>query len=170
MSDKTKKMFLIASVVVPLLLYCVYYYGVMIKNAPYRFSDLQYIRFEYGEGDSLINKYNSKTGAYQFVTKRNELKVTNVKLNKDELLYLHRKAADLGFWNFPAVEENTSLKESGQKTPHFMMEYVYKNKTKKVLFDAAYDGDRSLKDANERLIKEIQKVLNQAELRTKRSQ
>lgn len=162
-------MFLIASVVVPILLYCIYYYGVMIKNAPYRFSDLEYIRFEYGEGDSLVNKYNSKTGAYQFVTRQNELKNATVRLNKNELLYLHRKAADLGFWNFPSVEENSSAKQGGEKTPHYLMEFVYKKKTKKVLFDAAYDGDRALKDANERLIREIQKVLNEAELRTKKT-
>ncbi|WP_158828233.1 hypothetical protein [Mucilaginibacter lacusdianchii] len=169
MSDKSKKMFLIASVVVPLLLYCVYYYGMMIKNAPYRFSDFQYLRFEYGNGDSLINKYNSKTGAYQYLNNHDELKVTKLKLNKDDLLYLHRKAADLGFWNFPTVEENSSKKSPSEKTPHYLMEFVYKNKTKKVIFDAAYDGDRSLKDANERLIKEIQKKLEEAEVRSKRA-
>jgi hypothetical protein len=168
MSNKTKRIFLIASIGVPLLLYCLYYYGMMVKNAPYRFSDFQYMRFEYGNGDSLINKYNSKTGNYQYLTKHDELKVAKVKLNKDDLLYLHRKAADLGFWNFPANEVNSTVNTSGPKTPRYLIEFVYKNKSKKVLFDAAFEGDRSLIDANERLIKEIQKKLDEAEVRAQK--
>jgi hypothetical protein len=37
------------------------------------------------------------------------------------------------------------------------------------VFDAAYDGNDKLKDANERLIKEIQKVLQDAEARQRNS-
>jgi len=32
-----------------------------------------------------------------------------------------------------------------------------------VMFDEAYDGDPKLKDANERLIKEIEKVIDEAD-------
>ncbi|QJD98458.1 hypothetical protein HH214_17185 [Mucilaginibacter robiniae] len=135
----------------------------MVKNAPYRFSDFQYIRLEYGEGDSLVNKYNSKTGDYQYLDSRDKLVKTNLKITRDEMLYLHRKAADLGFWNFPEVEENSAFKSTGQKSPHYLIEFAYKKKTKKVLFDAAYDGDPQLKDANNLLIKAIQKVLEERE-------
>lgn len=167
MSDKSKKIFIILSVIVPILLYCVYYYGMMIKNAPYRFRDFEYIRFEYGLGDSLINKYNSKTGDYQYETNSGQLKHMKLKLSKDELLYLHQKAADLGFWNFPAVEEGDNFKGERTKTPHYLIEFAYKEKTKKVLFDAAYNDDRSLVDANNRLIKEIQKVLDERQAQLK---
>jgi ABC-type anion transport system duplicated permease subunit len=53
MSPRFKKVFLIMTVVVPFILYCVYYYGMMIKNAPYRSVDFQSISFEYGHKDSL---------------------------------------------------------------------------------------------------------------------
>ncbi|HEY1009468.1 MAG TPA: hypothetical protein VGE58_05130, partial [Daejeonella sp.] len=73
----------------------------MVKNAPYRFSDFDSITFRYGLGDSLINTYSSKTGDYQYINSRDSLVKETVKLRKDDLLYLHRKAAELGFWNFP---------------------------------------------------------------------
>lgn len=158
MTDKAKKRFFALSIVLPIALYCVYYYGMMIKNAPYRFVDFQSIRFEYGVGDSLANKYDSQTGNYQYLTRNGKLKKFNMHLTKDDLLYLHRKAADLGFWNFPANEQ------SGIKTnPRFVMEFVYKKKAKKVIYDQGYSGDPALKNANMRLVKEIQKVLDERE-------
>lgn len=84
-------------------------------------------------------------------------------LSKDNLLYLHRKAADLGFWNFPEVSIGDITADKNIKTLHYLIEFVYKDKTKKVLFDQNYDGDLQLKDANMRLIKEIQGVLDEQE-------
>ena len=163
MSDRSKKIFVILSVGVPFLLYCAYYYGMMIKNAPYKFSEFDSIVFEYGPGDSLINKYNSKTGDYQYMSRGNKLIKKHLKLSKDQLHYLHHKAADLGFWNFPANEVNDSLKNSPVKPPRYLIEFNYKRKSKKVMFEEAYDGDPKLKDANERLIKEIEKVIDEAD-------
>ena len=163
MTDKSKKIFFALTIVVPILAYCFYYYGMMVKNAPYRFADFQYLRFEYGLNDSLVNKYNSKTGQYQYTTKSGKLKKLEMQLSKDNLLYLHRKAADLGFWNFPEVEKSNNTSGKKMKTLHYLIEFVYKTKTKKVLFDQDYDGDPQLKDANMRLIKEIQSVLDEQE-------
>jgi len=163
-TDRTKKIFLAATVIVPFLLYCMYYYGMIIKNAPYKFVEFQSMVFKYGKGDTLLNQYNSKTGDYQYLTKTGHLVKKNVHLSKDELLYLHRKASDLGFWDFPANEQkrDTSIKIA---SPRYYMEFNYLHKSKKVMYDDAFDGDPSLKDANQRLIKEIQKVLDEAEIR-----
>jgi hypothetical protein len=89
-------------------------------------------------------------------------------LNKDDLLYLHRKAADLGFWNFPEKEQGDGFTAGQQPAPKYLIEFVYKNKTKKVLFDASYAGDPELKDANMRLIKEIQMKLDEREEQMKK--
>ena len=139
----------------------------MIKNAPYKFAEFDSITFNYGIGDSLINKYNSKTMEYQYVNQHDSLIKSHLKLNKDDLLYLHRKAAELGFWDFPSnLQNNTSLVKDA-KSPHYYIEFKYKRKTKKVLFDAAYEGKPDLKDAAERLVKEIQNKLLEAEARGK---
>ncbi|MCJ8209542.1 hypothetical protein MUY27_07465 [Mucilaginibacter sp. RS28] len=162
MTAKSKKIFLAATVVVPFLVYCFYYYGMMIKNAPYRFKDFQYLSLKYGKGDSLLNQYNSKTGEYQYLTTSGKLVKKNVKLGKTALQYLHFKAADLGLWNFPANElpGDSALQHSA---PNYIIEFHYKDKSKIVHYNVAYNGPVALKDANERLIKEIQKKIDEAE-------
>ncbi|EHQ30728.1 hypothetical protein [Mucilaginibacter paludis] len=165
MSNKSKKIFLLLSIVVPFLLYCFYYYGMMVKNAPYKFAEFDSIVFNYGIGDSLINKYNSKTMEYQYVNSHDSLIKSKLKLNKDDLLYLHRKAADLGFWDFPSNLVNDTSIRKDAKALHYYIEFKYKRKTKKVYFDSAYEGKPDLKDAAERLVREIQKKMEEAEKR-----
>jgi hypothetical protein len=162
MNKTVKKIFLGLSIALPFLIYCVYYYSMMIRNAPYRFSDFDSIVFQYGNGDSLINKFDSRTGDYQYVDVHNKLIKTHLHLNDNELLYLHRKAAELGFWNFPDDELNDSDKIKGINPPHYLIEYNYKHKSKKVMFDAAFQGDPKLIDANQQLIKIIQQTLDDA--------
>lgn len=163
MSDRTKKIFLGICIITPFLLYSVFYYSKMVRNAPYRFSDFESITFKYGMGDSLINQYNSKTGAYRYVNQNDSLVSTNVKLRKDDLLYLHRKAAESGFWNFPDVLENTSVSKNSVVSPHYYMEFKYKDKTKHVLYDAAYSDNPKLGDAAKQLTKEISSMINDAQ-------
>ena len=169
MSDKAKKVFLLLTIVVPFLFYCVYYYSHMLKNAPYKFTEFKSFVFKYGDGDSLVNQYNSKTGDYQYLNKRDSLIKTNLLLSNSDLLYLHRKAADLGFWDFPAQEINKDTTDlRGQKPPHYYIEFNYQRKSKKVLFAENFNGDPKLKDANEELIKEIMHVLADAQDKQKK--
>ncbi|RFZ84924.1 hypothetical protein DYU05_04780 [Mucilaginibacter terrenus] len=162
MSLRSKKIFFILSVAVPFLLYCVYYYGMMVKNAPYKFAEFQSFTIEYGYRDSLFNKYNSETGAYQFVNKKDSIVKKKLWLTKDDLLYLHRKAAELGYWDFPSNEIGDTTKKH---VPRFIVQFNYKRKSKRVIYYANYDGHEKLRDANERLIKEIQGKLTEASAR-----
>jgi len=165
-STRSKKIFLLLSIVVPFLLYCIYYYGMMIKNAPYRFSDFDSITFEYGQKDSLVNKFNSKTGDYQYLNKKDSLVKKHLRLTSDDLLYLHRKAADLGFWDFPSDERGDTSKNADKV--RYLIQFKYKDKTKQVIFDSDFYGNPKLKDANVMLIKEIQQSLETAEAREKK--
>jgi hypothetical protein len=161
MEKKSKKIFLIATVVVPFLIYCVYYYAHVFKNAPYKFSEFKSLSIEWGPGDSLLNKYDSKTGIYQFVDTRDSLIKMNVHLPNSQLLYLHRKAAELGFWDWPSDERGDStIRHNGQRAPRYVMEFNYKRKSKKITFDESFVGDPRLKQANEQMIKEIKAVLD----------
>lgn len=164
MIRKNKKLFLLACIVIPFLVYSFYYYAMVFKNAPYKFTEFESIVFKYGKNDSLINQYNSATGDYQYKTDKGNLVKKKLYLTKDEELYLHHKAAELGFWDFPSNEARTdSANAKIHPSPKYYMEFNYKRKSKKVFYDAAYDGDQRLVDANERMIKEIQKVLDEAE-------
>jgi hypothetical protein len=168
MSPRTKKIFLIMTVVVPFMLYCVYYYGMVFKNAPYRFVDFESISFQYGHKDSLVNKYDSHTGMFQYLDKRDSLVTEHLHFSKDDLLYLHRKAADLGFWDFPSRELGDTSAEASGKAVRYIIEFKYKEKTKRVIFDSNYFGNPKLIDANQRLIGEIQKKLTDVENRGKK--
>ena len=107
-----------------------------------------------------MNQYDSKTGYYQYVNSRDSLVKTKVNLRKDDLLYLHRKAAELGFWNFPENIERETENGKPTNTPHYYLEYKYKNKTKHILFDVGYRDDPKLNDAAKTLITEVSNMIN----------
>jgi hypothetical protein len=170
MENRNKKIFLIASITLPFLAYCFYYYGMMIKNAPYKFTEFDHISIQYGRGDSLLNKYNSKTNDYQYLNKHDSVKRMKLHLSKNDLQYLHRKAADLGFWDFPKNETSNgdTTKVGDKNTMRYIVEFSYKRKTKRVVFDTNFGGDAKLIDANVRLIKEIQHVIDDTQDKMKK--
>jgi len=147
----------------------VQYYGQIFKPSPYDFSEFKSIVFKYGEGDSLVNQYNSATGEYQYLNRQNILVKTRLYLTHNDLLYLHRKAAEVGFWDFPAKLLNTdTTNTNGAKPFEYRIELNYQHKTKTVLFDANYNGSPQLADANRLLIQEIQSVISEADDRQKK--
>ncbi|HVW16123.1 MAG TPA: hypothetical protein VHB54_19995 [Mucilaginibacter sp.] len=140
------------------------YFSQIFQKTPYNFNEFEYFTIEYGPGDSLINKYNSKTGEYQFINSHDILVKENVHLPTEDLLYLHWKIDELGFWNFPAVETgDTTQTISGEKPIRYRIAFHYKRKTKTVIFDESYDADPALEDANKKVIREIMKVLDSEE-------
>jgi hypothetical protein len=169
MSSRTKKIFLLLCIIVPFLFYCVYYYGMVLKDAPFKLKEFKSFSIQYGTGDSLLNKYNSATGEYQYVNKHDSLVKMNMRLSNSDILVLHRQAAELGFWDFPSDERNTDTSHlNGAKPPRYIIQFNYLHKSKKVIFDADYFGPQKLVDANLQMIKEIQAVLNGAEARQKK--
>jgi len=145
------------------------YYNQIFASSPYDFSEFKSILFKYGEGDSLVNQYNSATGEYQYLNRQNMLVKTNLYLTGNDLLYLHNKASEVGFWNFPCKELNTdTTNSSGAKPFKYFIEFNYLHKTKTVLFDANYQGSPQLADANRLLIKEIESVISEADDRQKK--
>jgi hypothetical protein len=162
--SKSKKIFLAVCIILPFVIYCVYYYSIMIKNAPYKFVEFESVTYKFGPRNSLNNTFNSKTGEYHYVNDRDSVVKTTLTLNQNDLLYLHRKAAELGFWDFPVDETGDSVK-TGKQPLRYIIEFKYKRKSKRVTFDKNYDGDLKLIDANEQMIKHFDLVLAEAEAR-----
>jgi len=141
---------------------------MVFKNAPYKFTEFKSIVFKYGVRDSLLNSYNSETGEYQYLNRHDSLVKMHLFLKKSELLYLHRKASDLGFWNFPSNETTPdSSNKQGMKPPRYIIQFNYQRKSKTVTYDANFVGPDKLTEANGMMIKEIETVLNEAEQRQK---
>ncbi|MFD2548407.1 hypothetical protein [Sphingobacterium suaedae] len=138
----------------------------MIKNAPYRFSDFEYLTIQYGVRDSILNSFNSATQEYQYLNKQNEVVKKKLKLTDDDLLYLHRKAMEMGFWNVDD-DMTTPRKDSleGRDIPRYILEYKYKEKGKKVTLDADYPGNQKMKDAAKTTIEKVLDMINVANAR-----
>src|SRR5690606_24086173 len=127
-----------------------------------RFAEFESIVFNYGEGGELVNQYDSKTGHYQYLTKKDSLVQTTLHLSQDDLLYIHRKAVDLGFWNLPDEMLADDTVGAG-KTVRFYLEMNYKEKSKSLLLDANFNGNEKMFGAAKTVIEEVQRVLNDAE-------
>src|SRR5690606_36802370 len=162
MSDRTKRIFLIICIVVPFLAYCFFYYSQMFKNAPFRFTDFESIVLKYGEGDSLINQFDSATGRYQYLNSNDSLVVDTVRFRKDDFQYLHGKAAQLGLWNLP--DDMTSGDNSTENpVPRFYLQYNYKEKSKEITLDADFEGNEKMRDAAKSIVDEVMRVISDAQ-------
>src|SRR5690606_14921044 len=163
MSNRGKMIFLGVSVFGSFLLYCVYYYSNMVQNAPYRSYELESIVFKYGEGEDLVNEFDSRKRVFRYLNTEDSLVSVPVHLNKDDFIYIHHKAASLGFWNFPDELINTSDPASAKNAVHYYLEFNYKEKSKKLLLDVNYEGNPKLNSAARSLIEEVQRLINDAQ-------
>ncbi|WP_017259190.1 hypothetical protein [Pedobacter arcticus] len=128
----------------------------MIKNAPFKFAEFENITIKAGSGGYFDKIFSSKTGDYEYINNQDSLVKQKVKLSKDDLLYLHRKAVDLGFWNM----SKDMIADTSGKSPRYFIEYDYQRKKKIVEIDAAYNGDMKVKGAALELIETINKTIN----------
>lgn len=138
----------------------------MVKNAPFRFSDFESIELQFGMPDSMLNHYSSKTNEYQYLLKNGTVRKDTVKLRDNDLLYLHRKAQELGFWN---VDDDMTTPDSDREgkapAPRFILEFTYKEKSKRVTLDADYQGVQKMKEAAKTTIDEVIKMIAEAQAR-----
>lgn len=161
MNERNKRIFLAICIIVPFLLYCFYYYSQMFKNAPFRFADFESIVLKYGQGDNLVNQFDSKTGRYQFLNVQDSLVVDTVRLRKDDLQYLHGKATQLGFWNLP--DDMTANDTNGKPAAaRFYLQFNYKEKSKEVTLDADFNGNAKMRDAAKSMVDEAMRVISDA--------
>lgn len=165
MSTKAKKIFLALTIIVPFLAYCIIYYVPMFRNAPFKLKEFESIEFKWGLGNNLENSYNSATGDYQYVNAQDSLTKTNVKLRKDDILYLHSKASELGFWNFPDLIANAGTNLDSSKVLRYVMVFNYKTKSKKVVYLTDYTEIQKLKGLAEQMKTLLMQSINDAEER-----
>lgn len=138
----------------------------MVKNAPYRYSDFESIEITYGFPDSMLNHFDSQTLEYNYLTKDGELIKDSLKLRDDDLLYLHRKAQELGFWNLPDdMTVDLTQRDPDERLPRYRLAYHYKEKTKTVVLDPDFPGPTKMVEAGRSTIDEVLKMLASANAR-----
>lgn len=165
MSTKAKKIFLLFTIVVPLLIYCVIYYTPIIRNAPFRSDEFVSFQFKWGPGNVMENSYDSATGLYQYVNASDSVVKTTVKLRENDIIFLHNKANELGFWNFPEVISNAGTDLKTSKVLRYEMHFKYKRKAKKVILMADYQDIPKLRDVSNQMKTLILQTISDAEER-----
>ena len=133
----------------------------MLGNAPYRYSDFQSIVLTYGDGDDLHSHYDTSTGIFTYKNTRDSIVSDTIRMRSDDLLYLHRKAAELGFWNLPDDMTNDNRDSSSTDVPRFILQYNYLEKSKTVTYDADFEGHPKMKDAARSVIDEVRRVISE---------
>lgn len=149
MTSKSKRIFLAICIIVPFAVYCFYYYKTTYFNkVGYRFSDFEYIEMTFGTRDSVFNSFNSKAGEYRFINSKGERDTLKVNMRKDDLHYLDFVANKFGFWNVP---DDMTTSSNDPRVKRYTLKYVYKTRTKEVIFDEDYgyteDAKANLKNS-----------------------
>lgn len=165
MTSRGKKIFLALSIIVPFLIYCVIYYRPMIKNAPFKSTEFVSLQYKWGVGKVLDNSYDSATGDYQYLDARDSLIKTNVKLRRNDIIYLHNKANELGLWNFPEVIANRGADLKSPKVLRYEIKFNYKRKSKEVVIMSDYDEIPKLNNVSVQMKTLIAETINAAEER-----
>lgn len=165
MSTRGKKIFLFLTVVLPFLAYCYFYYQPILKNAPFRSDEFVSFQFKWGAGNDLPNFYDSATGDYQYLNAKDSLIKTHVKLRQNDIIYMHNKANELGFWNFPDVIANAGTDLNKSKVLRYVFIFNYKRKTKKVIYLTDYTDIPKLSTVAGQMKTLVEQSINDAEER-----
>ncbi len=163
MTSRGKKIFIFVTVVLPILIYSVIYYAPILRNAPFKSADFVSFQYKWGEGPVLQNTYDSATGEYQYLNNKDSLIKTNVKLRKNDVLYLHHQANELGFWNFPNVIANKGTDVNHSKVLRYTIQFNYKTKSKRVDFVSDYNEIPKLRDVAMSMKTLLENTINDAE-------
>jgi hypothetical protein len=161
MKTQLRKNFsLIATLAVILITSVVGYYVIGLKKAPYPVANFESFSFKWGTGDSLENSYFSGNGDYSYLNNRDSLIRTNVKLRANEIIFIHNRINELGFWKLPT---QIGAAKSNSKAPFYELEFNYKERSKKIKVYSDFDENPLLLDSAMQIITMVQRTIDEAE-------
>jgi hypothetical protein len=165
MTSKGKKIFLASTVIVPFLIYCIVYYAPIIRNASFQEKDFVSLEYKWGSGATLENSYNSATGQFTYLNKKDSLVSTNIKLSVNDVKYLDSIADVQGFWNLPDVIANDEQDQNGKEVFRYFIKFNYKGKSKELTYFPNFNGNEKMKGAAAKVQKEIELTLIDKEVK-----
>jgi len=151
---------LIATIAVIVIMAVVGYYVISLKKAPYAVADFQSFTYKWGIAKPLENTYSSVNGDYQYLNHKDSLIKTNVKLRANDIIFIHNKINELGFWNLPnAIGKRTV----NTKAPVYELQFNYREKSKKMTIYSDFEENLSQLDSAMRIKSLVQRVIDEAE-------
>lgn len=162
-----KNLTLVAVVSVILIAGVSGYYLIQLKKGRYNAADLISVSYQWGVGDTLANRYNSATGQYQYLDNRDSLIKTKLKLNANNVIFLHSRANEIGLWNMPDVIASPNANLKSDKVLRYEITFVYAQRSKKIIYLTDYQEDAVVLDAAVKLQELLEQTIKDAEQRTK---
>lgn len=161
---KSKNISLILTIAVIFIAGAGGYFLIKLKQGPYPAASFVSLQYKWGEGDSLVNSYDSATGNYQYLDSRDSLITKKIKLNANNIIFLHSRANEAGLWELPNVIASKKAIEN-EKNLHYEFIFKYEQKTKKIIFYPYQMDDEGLLSSVSKLIESIEQTLKDAEAR-----
>ncbi|WP_199117430.1 hypothetical protein [Pedobacter sp. ASV28] len=141
------------------------FYLLKLKQGSHSAASFVSLRYSWGVGDSLLNSYDSKTGSYAYLDKRDSLIKKNFKLRANNVIYLHSKINELGLLDIPSVLANKNANLKDAKVLRYEFEFVYDNQLKKIVYLTNYDQDPVIANKAMALQKVVGQTIDEAEER-----
>jgi len=161
MKTQLRKNFsLIATFAVIVITAVVGYYVMGLKKSPYPVANFESFSFKWGTVGRLENAYYSSNGDYSYLNNRDSLITTNVKLRANEIIFIHNKINELGFWKLP---NKIGDQKPNSKAPFYELNFNYKEKSKKILVYSDFDENPLLLDSAMQIITLVQRTIDEAE-------
>lgn len=156
-------LFVTAAVIIVLV--AVGYYMISLKKAPYSIANFKSFTYKWGVGNVLENSYSSINGDYQYLNNRDSLIKTNVKLRANDIIFIHNKIHELGFWSLPS---SIGKPNSNSKALVFELQFNYENESKRVIIYSDFDENPALLDSALQIKNVLQTVIDEADVRYNR--
>ncbi len=154
---KYKKSILFISLII--ILSGLGYVGYNLKRNPYPVSEFQGLSMRWGNTNGKQNSFDSQKGLYQFYDSRDSLFELPLKWKNNEIIYVHNKLFDMGFWNLP---EELGRADSSQHQFFVDIQLKYKNKQKALKFYSDYEAKGGELDSAQAINQMLQKVLQES--------
>lgn len=160
MKELKKNFSLIATVAVIVITAVVGYYMISLKKAPYDVANFESFTYKWGTDGHLENAYSSTTGDYSYLNNRDSLIKTNVKLRANEIIFIHNKINELGFWS---LQDKIGTKKPNSNALVYELQFNYKEKSKKITVYSNFDENPLLLDSAMHIMTMVQHTIDEAE-------
>jgi hypothetical protein len=159
---KIKNRSLIATIAVILIAGVGGYYLIKLKRGPYPAATFVSFQYKWGDGDTLANSYDSNTGNYQYLDHRDSLIHKKVKLNANNIIFLHSRVNEAGLWELPNII-GSAKDNKGNSAFRYEMIFNYEQQHKKIIYYPSANADVGLANSASKLIAAIEQTIKDAE-------
>ena len=155
-----KNISLIAAIAVIVITAAVGYYIISLKKSPYSVASFESFTYKWGVGNVLENSYSSVNGDYHYLDNRDSLIKTQVKLSVNDIIFIHNKINELGFWSLP---NSIGKHNSNSKALVYELQFKYKEKAKKITIYSDLEENLPLLDSAMKIKDVVQRAIDEAE-------